>query len=270
MVSGQHGHVVVYTTANTARKMNQTIFESLGLSPNEAKIYQTLVERGESSISEIATSAQIHRRNAYDAMQRLIDKGLCFQIFSSKENKYNAADPGKLTELLKEKENELGKLLPDLQAKFGKRLAPEEAYIYRGYEGQKNIWRDILRVGKDIKIIGAKAQWFDEKLNASRDAFYREVRRKKMKFHIIFDKEIREKLPDFTKNYPASMEFRYLPKKYSTTSIIVLFGDYVVMYAGVGIMKMSEQTVFFVIHSKDLAEGYHTWFDYMWDQSSTK
>src|SRR3989338_6958665 len=98
--------------------MNTTLYESLGLSPNEAKIYETVVENGESSISEIATSAQIHRRNAYDAMQRLIYKGLAFQIFSSKENKYNAVDPDKLTELLKEKQDELQKILPDLKKKF--------------------------------------------------------------------------------------------------------------------------------------------------------
>ena len=63
------------------------------------------------------------------------------------------------------------------------------------------------------------------------------------------------------------MEFKYLPKEASSTSIIVIFGDYVVMYSGVGIRKMSDQTTFFVIHSKDLAEGYRSWFHYMWDKS---
>lgn len=61
--------------------MNLAILEGLGLSPNEAKIYETLVLRGESSVSDIAVAAKIHRRNAYDAIERLIDKGLCFQFF---------------------------------------------------------------------------------------------------------------------------------------------------------------------------------------------
>src|SRR3989344_8993914 len=109
--------------------MTQTIFESLGLSPNEAKIYETLVEKGESSISDIATAARIHRRNVYDAIQRLIDKGLCFQIFSAKENKYNAVDPDKLTELLHERQTQLEAILPELKKKFIANDAPEEAYI---------------------------------------------------------------------------------------------------------------------------------------------
>src|SRR3990167_9706376 len=106
--------------------MNE-VFESLGLSPNEIKIYDSLLGRGESSISEIAISSQIHRRNAYDAMQRLIDKGLCFQIFSANENTYNAVDPDKLVELLSEKQEKLATILPTLKKKFANRNVAEEA-----------------------------------------------------------------------------------------------------------------------------------------------
>ena len=247
-----------------------TVFESLGLSPNEAKIYQTLVEHGESSISQVATSAQIHRRNAYDAMQRLIDKGLCFQIFSSKENTYNAVDPDKLTELLKEKETELNELLPDLKAKFGKRLAPEEAYIYRGYEGQKNVWRDVLRIGADSYFIGAKGAWFDPRLDSGRAAFFREANRKKIKFIQLFDHEVKTQLPNFPKHFPGKLEYRFLPKEYSTNSGIHVFGDYVITYTGITVGKLAKDVVIFVMHSKQLAEDYRKWFWYMWEQSSAK
>jgi sugar-specific transcriptional regulator TrmB len=138
--------------------MNQELAQSLGLSPNEIKIYESLVETGESGISSIAVNAKIHRRNAYDAIKRLIDKGLVFEIFSSKENSYNAVDPDKLSELWAEKLALLQKELPGLKNKFIKRLAPNEAYIYRGYEGIKNIWHDILRVNQTAYTIGAKMQ----------------------------------------------------------------------------------------------------------------
>ena len=249
--------------------MAQTIFESLGLSPNEAKIYETLVEHGESSISEVATSAQIHRRNAYDAMQRLIDKGLCFQIFSSKENKYNAVDPDKLTELLQEKQAQLETILPELKKKFITREAPEEAYIYRGYEGQKNIWRDVLRIGQDSYFIGAKGGWFDPHLKSSMAGFFKEANRKKINFIQLFDNEMKA-MPDFPKSFPGKLQYRFLPKAYSTNSAIHIFGDYVVTYTGMGIKQLSKDVVFFVIHSKDLAESYRKWFWYMWEQSSAK
>lgn len=248
--------------------MNNEIFQSLGLSPNEGKMYESLLEIGESSISEIALSSGIHRRNAYDAIQRLIDKGLCFQIFSAKENTYNAVHPDKLVELLEEKKQKLESVMPNLKNKFGNRANIEEAYIYKGLEGQKNIFRDVLRVGETSYFIGAKGGWYDPRLSTARSAFFREANKKKIKFIQLFDKEVTAEMNEFPKYFEGDLEYRFLPKEYSTNSAIHIFGDYVVTYTGLTIGQVSENTTFFVIHSKDLAESYRTWFQYMWEQSS--
>lgn len=250
--------------------MYQEIFQSLGLSPNEAKIYESLVEKGESSISGISIAAKIHRRNAYDAIHRLIDKGLAFEIFSSAENRYNAVDPDKLKELYAEKEQKLQQILPELKQKFIHRVAPEEAYIYRGVEGQKNIWRDLLRVQKDSYVVGAKGGWFDPRLDASRVAFFKEANRKKIKFFQLFDHEIKTLAADLPKKFPGNLKYRFLPKEYSTNSLIQVFGDYFITYNVAGIKQTREDSVFFIIHSKNLAESYRTWFWYMWERSSGK
>lgn len=248
--------------------MYQETLQSVGLTPNEAKIYEFLVEHGEATVSEIATGAQIHRRNAYDAIERLIDKGLCFQIISQKESRYNAVDPGKLLEFFAEKRERLEKVLPELKKKFEEREAPEEAYIYRGHEGQKNVWRGVLRVGEDSYFIGAKGGWYDPRLEASRAAFFREANRKKIKFIQLFDHEVQEKIPHFPKHFEGTLQYRFLPKEYSTNSGLHVFGDYIMTYTGLSILKTSEHTVFFGIKSKDLAESYRTWFWYMWDKST--
>ncbi len=248
--------------------MYQQTLENLGLSPNEAKIYETLVEHGETGVSQIALFAKIHRRNAYDAIKRLVDKGLCFEIFSQKENLYNAVDPGKLLELANEKQREVERILPDLVKKFARRVVSEEVYIYKGLEGQKNIWRDVIRVGEDSYFIGAKAGWFDPRLRSAREAFFNEANRKKIKFIQLFDYITLEKMPDFTKNFPGSLEYRVLPKQYSTNSAIHVFGDYVITYTGLEeIGKISEDVVFFVLRSADLAKSYRAWFNYMWGES---
>ena len=250
--------------------MYQEIFQDLGMSPNEARIYESLVEKGESSVSEIAIASKIHRRNAYDAIQRLINKGLCFEIFGTKENKYNAVDPDKLVEFIGEKQEKLQQILPSLKEKFRHRVAPEEAYIYRGYEGQKNIWRDVLRVGADSYAVGAKGGWFDPKLESSRIAFFKEANRKKIKFFQLFDNEIKVQLPGFPKEFPGKLEYRFLPKEYSTNSLIHVFGDYCITYSGLTLKKISDDTVFFIIKSGGLAESYRKWFWYMWGKSSEK
>jgi predicted DNA-binding transcriptional regulator len=247
--------------------MNQAFYESLGLSPNEAKIYEALVEKGESSISEIAINAQIHRRNAYDAINRLVDKGLCFLIVSQKENRYNAVDPDKLSQLIAEKQSELNKFLPELKKKFQKREAPQEAYIYRGLEGQKNIFRDMLRVGEDSYFLGAKGGWYEPRIEAARVAFFKEANKKGIKFIQLFEHAVKEQMPNFPKHFEGKLQYRFLPKEYATNSGIHIFGDYVITYTGLPIGRLPDDLVFFVIRSKDLAESYRTWFWYMWQQS---
>jgi sugar-specific transcriptional regulator TrmB len=253
--------MVVFITTTT---MTNEVYESLGLSPNEAKIYESLVEHGESGISQIAVNAKIHRRNAYDAISRLIDKGLCFEIISNKENKYNAVDPDKLVELLAEKQNALQKVLPNLKKKFNHRLAPQEAYIYKGIEGQKNIWRDLLSVGEDSYFVGAKGGWFDQRLDAVRPSFFKEAKRKNIKFVQIYDHEIKGDRPDFA---PAQIEARFLPKEFSTSSAIHIFGEYVVTYTGMSTNKLEDDVTFFIIRSKELADSYKKWFKFMWEKA---
>ncbi len=250
--------------------MYEVILESLGLSPNESKIYEALIIHGESSISGTAVNAKVHRRNAYDAMERLINKGLCFQIFSSGENRYNAVDPEKLLEIVSDQREQIRAVLPEMQKKFETRSVSEEAYIYRGLEGQKNIWRDLLRVGGESYFIGAKGGWFDKRIETSRIAFFKEAKQKGISFIQLFDHVIKVDHPNFPKEFPGKLRYRFLPKEHATNSAIHIFGDYVITYTGLPIKRLSEDIVFFVIRSKNLAESYRSWFWYMWKQSSPK
>jgi len=45
--------------------MFEQILQKLGLSPNEAKIYETLLSLGSANVSTIAVKSKVHRRNVY-------------------------------------------------------------------------------------------------------------------------------------------------------------------------------------------------------------
>lgn len=217
-------------------------------------------------MSSLAVTAKVHRRNAYDALERLIDKGLCFQIFSGAENTYGAVNPDNLRLLLEEKRNQLEVVLPELNRKFVTRIAHEEAYIYRGIEGQKNIWKQLLASGEDSYFIGAKSAWSDPRLADGRVEFFKEANKKSIAFIQLFAHELKEKRPNFIKEFPGKLRYRFLPKEYPTDSAIQIFGDYVVTYHGLFIDALADDVVFFVIRSRQLADDYRTWFTYMWEQ----
>ena len=81
---------------------HQELLQSLGLSKNEAKIYETLLRQGEVGVGVISEKSGVHRRNVYDSLNRLMEKGLVFEIEGSVENKYQACEPKKLTEIVVE------------------------------------------------------------------------------------------------------------------------------------------------------------------------
>ncbi len=155
--------------------MYETSLESIGLSPNEAKIYEALVHIGKSSVSQISKKSNIHRRNVYDSLNRLLEKGLIFQIFQAGENIYGAVNPDKLLEIVHEKEMEIEKIMPTLKMAYNQKPTEEVAFIYKGLEGYKNYMRDLVRVGESVDFLGAKALWFTPKIPSH---FWKILRRK--------------------------------------------------------------------------------------------
>jgi sugar-specific transcriptional regulator TrmB len=105
--------------------------QSFGLNQTEAKIYLALLELKEANITALGKFTGVHRRNIYDTIDRMLDKGIVFEIFEARERVFSPVEPHKLMELLREKEKILSKVIPDLENLFNKKIYDEAAYIYR-------------------------------------------------------------------------------------------------------------------------------------------
>jgi len=243
--------------------MDLSLYQELGLSPNEAKIYDALLTYGGSGVSTIALRSKVHRSNAYDALHRLIEKGLVYEVFGQRETIYESVDPGKFLEVLEEKQRQLQEALPGLLAKFHKHKAPERAYIYKGVEGVKNYLREALKEGQDIYSFAAKGAWFDPRLEMFLKWFLKEAKKKKIKYHHIFDHEVEEEMPELPKR--IGKPYKFLPKTASTASTIDIFGDHIVTYTGLGLGKLEDDVTIFVLVSPELAESYRVWWKMIWD-----
>ncbi len=244
--------------------MDTKLYEDLGLSPNEARIYDSLVTYGGSGVSTIALRSKVHRSNAYDSLHRLIEKGLVYEVFGQRETLYEAVDPGKLLEFLEEKQRKLQLELPALLSRYQKHRAPEQAYIFKGIEGVKNYLRLALNAGEDIYSLAAKGAWFDPRLETFVEWFLKEAKKKGMKYHHIFDAEVREKLPQVLKS--VGKPYKFLPKDFSTDSTMDIFGDHVVTFNGLELGKLRDDVTIFVMVSPGLAESYRTWWKCLWGQ----
>lgn len=243
--------------------MYKETLETLGLSPNEAKIYEALIRHGESSVPQISVGTGVHKRNIYDTIPRLLQKGLIYEIAENKEARYAAVEPGKLADLIWEKESKLNSILPGLKREFKKTTANEAVYIYKGVEGFKNYLRDILKVGEDVYFIGAKGGWFDKDLQVFIKKFLKQAQGKKIKYHHIFDANVKTLAPDLLQN--LGKPYRFLPPAYSTTGAIDIFGDHIVTFSGLTLKDITDDVTLVVIVNRELADCYRTWFKFMWD-----
>lgn len=243
--------------------MYEKVFGSLGLSKNESRIYETLICQGELSVGAIAKLSRIHRRNVYDALTRLIERGLVFEILEHRETRFQGVDPKKLSELLEEKQTSLAKVMPELSRLFESVPREQRVCIYRGVEGWKNYMRDILRVGEDFYCIGAKGAWMDQRVMNFFPRFIREADRKKISYFHLFDYEVREQKHEIVKH--VGRHYRFLPKGYSTAAAVDVFGDHVNILSNIHIGGMDEEFWFTVIINRQVADAFRIWFRFMYD-----
>jgi len=241
--------------------------KTLGLTSSEAQIYLGILELGQTNVSKIAEETRINRRNIYDTLSTLLDKGLIFQIIGEKEGVYAGVDPDKLTELIQSKEIALETILPALESRYQAKKIDSRAIIYKGVDGFKNFLRDILNVGQEVYCLGAKGGWGDKKLGVFAEWFTQERIRRKIKVFNLFDNEMRDAV---TKNpgYNRLAEYRFLPKGFSTNSALDIFGDYTVTFTGLYKEYFEDNVTLFVTIDQDLAATWRTWFKFVWDNCS--
>ncbi len=243
--------------------MYEEILRDIGLSLNESKVYEALLVLGETSVQEISNKSKVHRRNVYDSIAKLIEKGLASEVFVKGEKHFKAINPIKLLGLLKEKEEMVNKVLPEMQEKFESKEEKEEAYFYRGTEGFKNYLSDILKTRETVYFIGAKAFWLDPRLQHFLHHFERERKKLGIKFKHLFDYEVKEQKPEILK--VVGKPYKFMPKKYSSPTAIDIFGPYVVVFVGVSPGKLHDEPIQFVMKSRKLADGYRKFFQFIWD-----
>ncbi len=239
------------------------IFEDIGLAKNEARIYETLLREGESGVGVIATKSGVHRRNVYDSMNRLIERGLAFQRVTSTEHLYQATDPKKLVELIKEKEEKIQSILPELENLYATVPHVDDVVIYRGIEGWKNYLRDIVRVGEDVYTIGGKGAWQDERLAHVRAQTVREAKQKDIRMYWLFDPGVARVHESFVKD-GFTVEYRYLPKGYNSKTAIDIFGDHVVIITDPTPGEIANDTSFVVLINQQTADAFRTWHALLW------
>jgi len=135
--------------------MKTAIFEKIGLSEKEVKIYLALLKSGAISVRGLAEITKINRGSVYDILKKLQAKGLAAFYHHKTKQKFIAEDPEKLNILVKEKErklqsakSEIEKMIPEFRSVQDKNGQKPTTKFYEGRMGIKVILEDIFEVMK--------------------------------------------------------------------------------------------------------------------------
>ena len=222
-----------------------------GLTENEGKVYIALLDLGPSMAGQISRRTGLHRRTVYDVTETLIKKGLIGYILKNNRRLFQASNPQRILELLKEKQVSLEPIISSLSEKYSKTVEKEETNFYKGKEGLKNIFEDQLNY-KEILILGASPDAYD--IMKFYFKWYDKTRKaKKIKARILASNKKISRIP--------LSEIRYLPEKYSNPVAVNIYGD------KVAIILWAARPIAIVIKNKEIAEGHRQYFELLWTLS---
>lgn len=228
---------------------NEKVLRDAGLNEGESKVYLALLKAGPNLAGRISRLTGIHRRNVYDITERLIKKGVIGYILKNNRRYFEAVNPEKFLDILKEKESNLMENLPMLKDIYSGSKEKEETNFYKGVEGLKTVFQDQLDGNKEVLVMGASLSAF-EVLPFYFKWYDIERKKKKIKVRIISSDK-------FAKKIPLS-EIRYLPEKYANPLAINIYKD------KVAIILWKKSPTAIVIKEKEVADSYRKYFELTW------
>lgn len=235
----------------------------LDLTTNEAKVYLELINLGSSLASDVAKKSGLHRRPVYDALDRLIKKGLISYWILSGKKYFQTHSPERLLSVLKDKEAEVKQILPELIANFDRSKTKMFTETYEGKEGLKSIMDLILKEKKDWLSIGSSGKG-PKVLPYFLPAWHKKRLRQKIQYKglIARSKEGRKRAKEFLEM--GLVQIKFLPKYVKQPQTIWIFGNKVAI-----ILVSVEQPVIFLINNKEITNSFRDYFNVMWKMSKS-
>jgi len=235
------------------------IFRSLGLTENESKVYLTLLDIGTAQAGHITEKSGIHRRNVYDSLSRLMEKGLISFVTINNKKMFSPVNPRRFLEIIDEKKfvldnvkSDFSKIMPELELRT-KMQPKHDVRFFKGVEGLKTVYEDIIRTGKDYAGYGPGHLL--EKILKHYFRHYVNSRIKaKIRLKLIYDEASRRTV----KKNPLS-DIRFIPNQYSSKAALRIYGDKVAL-----LLLSEEEPLAIVIKNKVIADGYRKYFEVVW------
>lgn len=243
--------------------MNLSELKELGLSEGQLSVYSSILELGISTLNSIHEKTGIERRNIYDILNKLIEKGFVSYTLEKGKRTYQCTHPNKIMEEVKKKEQILHALenkIPDITKLYEFSKPDIKAEVYRGNESMKTLLDESLDYNATYWMGGNSGVERTNLKNWFKHWMARRVAKKRYMYDLVsYGTELEGLNPTNLNEHKKQLyKFYSLPKGFYTPMVIFIFGNKVVQ------VLWSEQSFALVIENKDVKDSFMKYFNYFW------
>ncbi|MDD5191729.1 MAG: helix-turn-helix domain-containing protein [Candidatus Nanoarchaeia archaeon] len=229
--------------------------KTLGLTEGEVKVYSAILNLGTATINKIHEKTGLERRTIYDVINKLIEKGFVSYTLQDKRKVYQCSPPNKLFEEARKRQEELKefeKQIPEIEKIFRSKKPEIKAETFRGEEGIKAVWEDMLN-SNAVYWIGS-GRYVPKMFPIFFIHWNKRRIKKKVKWFNLLRHEMRKEIEIMPLEY-----IKFLPKEFSgNPTVTAIYGNKVAQFL------FGDFLFVFLIESKELAENYKRYFNYLW------
>lgn len=243
--------------------MDTTVLEAVGLTRSEIKVYLALLEIGSSSTGPIVEKAGVSSSKIYEILEKLMQKGLASVVITAGTKHFEAADPSRIMDYLRDKElafskqkHQLELILPELQLKRAPKQESETT-VFKGVKGAITAFRDMLSLKKadEITCMGHTdlEPWFQKFLTR----FHKKRSAQGINMRLLYGPRLR-KLAGVTAEMGHTTIKQY-PQGYENPAAIFTYCD-------TTLFSLPYDKLWIQIRNKRLAQAHNHQFETFWNQ----
>lgn len=244
--------------------------QTIGLTQNEADIYELLLKLGEAPAAVILQEANLKRPTVYNTLNTLSQKGLVTATDKNKKIHFTPAPPAKLLEMaesqfanLERAKADIQSVIPALTTQYVTSVERPIVRIFEGVEGVKKAHMEILNERQEILAYVQINEEIDKQLEKFWPKYYA-MRRK----YNIFARVISPNTPgakEYQKNDERELRLtRLIPsEKFPINLEKNIVGNKVAFFS-----HEAGKLVATIIENKAIAEAEVAAFELAWEKAA--
>lgn len=235
----------------------RTTLKKIGLSNNEISAYLTLIKLGKSKAGKVAKEASIDRSACYDALKRLLEKGLISYVTEANVKWFMPEDPSRIKEWLEDQMDDVNNVLPQLVGLYKLPKEKRNVRIFHGFKGIRSVFQDIAAEKVPVDCFGSEGQLFDQ-MPYYAPHFINEQLKNNIKTRLI------ARAGRHVEDNPKNTEVRYVPKNVESPVVTNIYGN------KIAIVIWGDTPEAIIIENKDAAKSYRAYFEVLWNAAKKK